>query len=536
MIKERSGVLLLTAANQIPQWTVNGSEVSGFSIKWNICHNINELRIALSSQQYIALIIDDSIPSSQMLAVVNEESFKLPKIVLLTQANNDFICSLYDAGVAAVLQNNDDLQLTAWLKTCCQYSALKKENIAQQHYKEALKLLLDAVCKLSLARDITTVQKIVRYTARALNGADGATFVLRDEDRCYYADEDAIQPLWKGQRFPMSACISGWVMLNRKPVAIENIYEDSRIPADAYRPTFVKSLVMVPIRTEEPIGAIGNYWADHHVASTEEIGLIQALADSTAVAIENIQLYQELETRVEQRTKQLEALNRELESFSYSVSHDLRRPLRQIDGLAEAVLEDYKDVLDVSGVELLQTIRNNTQSMKQLIDNLLELARLGTQSLTQEPVDMGKQVSRVFNELNEQMGQSTKLTLGNLPTVHGDIALLKQVWINLLSNAIKYSSKRENPVVIVDCHSTEEEDTFFVRDNGAGFDASHAEKLFGIFQRFHSDKEFSGTGIGLSIVHRIITLHGGSVWAESEPDAGATFYFSLPRSHDISLA
>ncbi len=174
--------------------------------------------------------------------------------------------------------------------------------------------LVEVVQRLSLARDLPTVQEIVRHAARHLTGADGATFVLKDGDRCFYADEDAIAPLWKGQRFPMSACISGWSMLNRRPAVIEDIYADDRIPHDAYRPTFVKSLVMVPIRTLDPIGAIGNYWATPHRPTEAEVKLLGALADTTAVALENVRVFTELEDRVRARTAELEETNRRLEA------------------------------------------------------------------------------------------------------------------------------------------------------------------------------------------------------------------------------
>jgi GAF domain-containing protein len=149
--------------------------------------------------------------------------------------------------------------------------------------------------ELSLARSVPEIQAIVRTAARRLTGADGATFVLRDGTLCHYADEDAIAPLWKGQRFPMSACISGWAMMNRRSAVIGDIYADDRIPHDAYRPTFVKSLAMVPIRTLDPIGAIGNYWARRHAPTADEVEVLQALADSTAVAMENVRAYEELD-------------------------------------------------------------------------------------------------------------------------------------------------------------------------------------------------------------------------------------------------
>jgi putative nucleotidyltransferase with HDIG domain len=162
-------------------------------------------------------------------------------------------------------------------------------------HQEQSRELVAAIQRLSLSRTVADIQAIVRTAARRLTGADGATFVLREGPHCYYADEDAISPLWKGQRFPLQACISGWTMLNKSSTIIEDIYEDARIPHDAYRPTFVKSLAMVPIRQLDPVGAIGNYWARRHRASAEEVELLQALADSTAVAIENVRVYQELE-------------------------------------------------------------------------------------------------------------------------------------------------------------------------------------------------------------------------------------------------
>ena len=156
--------------------------------------------------------------------------------------------------------------------------------------------LIRAVQELSRARSIAEIQEVVRTVARALTGADGATFVLREGNFCHYADEDAIAPLWKGQRFPIDICVSGWAMTHRRPVAIRDIYADARVPHEAYRPTFVKSLALVPIRTLDPVGAIGNYWASSHEPTPQELQLLQALADSTAVAMENVHVYEELES------------------------------------------------------------------------------------------------------------------------------------------------------------------------------------------------------------------------------------------------
>ncbi len=170
----------------------------------------------------------------------------------------------------------------------------------------AFERLVGVVQELSLARTLEGVMAIVRREARQLTGADGATFVLRDGGHCYYAEEDAVAPLWKGRRFPMETCVSGWVMAHRRPAVIADVYADERVLVEAYRPTFVKSLVLVPIRTMDPIGAIGNYWAVRRQPAPREVQLLQALADSTAVALENVHVYEELEQRVQGRTAQLQ--------------------------------------------------------------------------------------------------------------------------------------------------------------------------------------------------------------------------------------
>ncbi|CAN5873336.1 hypothetical protein BH10ACT9_BH10ACT9_58600 [soil metagenome] len=187
---------------------------------------------------------------------------------------------------------------------------------ADTAYLHGMERLVQAVQELSLARTLEDVQRIVRTAARELTGCDGATFVLRDNGKCYYADEDAIEPLWKGSRFPMEICISGWAMLNREAAVISDIYVDDRIPHEAYRPTFVKSLVMVPIRKLDPVGAIGNYWAYQRQPSEQEVSLLQALANATAVAMENVQILSELEQRVLDRTAELETANGEIQKLS----------------------------------------------------------------------------------------------------------------------------------------------------------------------------------------------------------------------------
>ncbi len=241
-------------------------------------------------------------------------------------------------------------------------------------------------------------------------------------------------------------------------------------------------------------------------------------------------LNEELEQRVIERTAQLEAANKELEAFSYSVSHDLRAPLRAIDGYTRILVEDYEAALDAEGKRVCDVIRDRTQRMDQLINDLLVFSRLSRAQMQTAPIDMASLVTTLFQELTTpEDRERLDFQLDPLPPALGDPALIRQVWVNLLANAIKFSAKRERAVIEVSGRQDDIENIYFVRDNGAGFDPQYADKLFGVFQRLHSEQEFAGTGVGLAIVQRIIQRHGGRVWAESEPDQGATFYFTLPQ-------
>jgi signal transduction histidine kinase len=238
----------------------------------------------------------------------------------------------------------------------------------------------------------------------------------------------------------------------------------------------------------------------------------------------------ELEKRVRDRTAQLEAANKELEAFSYSVSHDLRAPLRAIDGFSRVILEDYTDKLDDEGKRYLNIIESNTKKMGQLIDDLLAFSRLGRQEIRVSEMDMGKLAKSVSEELKLAVPErKLNITINTLIPAQGDQAMVRQVFVNLLSNAVKFTRPRDTAFIEITGSGEGNENVYSVKDNGVGFDMQYVNKLFGVFQRLHSSEEFEGTGVGLAIVQRIIHRHGGRVWAEGKVNEGATFYFTLPR-------
>jgi signal transduction histidine kinase len=269
-----------------------------------------------------------------------------------------------------------------------------------------------------------------------------------------------------------------------------------------------------------------------HVApiKTDRRDEIGRLADAFNTMTRRVeQAREQLEQRVEARTAELSAVNRELESFSYSVSHDLRAPLRAIVGFVQILEEDHGASFNAEARRSLERVKANATRMGQLIDDLLSFARIGRVPLTLQRIDLNHLARSVADEALATADRPIELVIEPLPPCLGEPVLLKQVFTNLLSNAVKFTARAERPAITIGT-ITNTETIYYVRDNGAGFDERFAEKLFGVFQRLHRTVEFEGTGVGLAIVQRIINRHGGRVWAEGKVNEGATFYFTLPRA------
>jgi signal transduction histidine kinase len=235
------------------------------------------------------------------------------------------------------------------------------------------------------------------------------------------------------------------------------------------------------------------------------------------------------EQKLREAELETKKINHDLESFSYSVSHDLRAPLRSINGYSQILIEDYSDKIDEEGNRLLNVIIANAKKMGQLIDDLLEFSRLGRQEIRRGIVNIDEQVRTISSELMErETGRKIDLTIGDLGTALSDANMVRQVWINLIHNAIKYSRNKELATIQIGRRDEKDKVIFFVKDNGAGFDMAYKDKLFGVFQRLHKNNEFEGTGVGLALVKRIVDRHKGQIWADAKVNEGATFYFSLP--------
>jgi len=408
--------------------------------------------------------------------------------------------------------------------------------------------LLTAVSDLSSAHDLRSVTAIVRVAARALTRADGVTFVLKEQDHCFYADEDAVSPLWKGRRFPLQTCISGWVMRHRTPVAIRDIYQDDRIPHDAYRPTFVKSLLMVPVRADDPVAAIGAYWGDEHEATGAEQATLEALARAASLALVNVRLWSDLTSALEREQQaRLEAerartvaetASQLKDQFLSTVSHELRTPLNVMQGwlwqLDRGVPAPDRYKVAIS------SLQRNTALQSRLIEDLLDVSRAvsGRLTLDLQTVDLSWAVrGAVTNAEADAAKKGLELTCdieAPLPLVQADTERVGQIVRHLLSNAIKFTpsggqigvSLASSPTAVV----------LTVRDTGVGIPTDFLPFVFDQFRQADArrTRQFGGLGIGLTIVHELVALHGGMVRASSDGPLRGTAVrveFPIPVSH-----
>lgn len=400
------------------------------------------------------------------------------------------------------------------------------EQIHSPWYVGAMEKLVTVVQELSLAHDLESVVAIVRKAARELTGADGATFVLRDGDQCYYVEENAIAPLWKGRRFPMSTCVSGWVMNHASPAVIEDIYSDPRVPTEAYKPTFVKSMAMVPIRRASPVGAIGNYWADRHVPTQEEVVVLQTLADTISVAMTNVDLYEQLRQQVEMLKEQQELIHGQHDSlavFTRAMAHDLKEPVRAIEAFSKRIQDEPEERQNyfkhIEAASARMGMLLNTVSQYTQLDDP-KVGAHGACSMQDVLAGVKQNLSLLIAE------RGADIQNGPLPQIPANPVHMAQVLQNLVANAIRHN--KGQVTVRIEAEERPDEWLFAVRDNGCGIAARHLEFVFQPFKRLTHDDECSG--LGLSICRKVIAIYGGKVWCESDSGKGAAFFFTVPKA------
>ncbi|UKJ76863.1 GAF domain-containing sensor histidine kinase [Azospirillum brasilense] len=399
-----------------------------------------------------------------------------------------------------------------------------------------LTALVDLNERLFFARDLPAVVSVLRTAARRLTGADGVTIVLRDGDLCHYVEEDAISPLWKGQRFPMGTCISGWAMLTGQPAVIPDIYADPRIPHEAYRPTFVRSLVMVPVGAPEPIAAIGAYWATRHTPDTGTVTLLLAIARSAALALSNVRLLESLQETAEAartQAKELARANAARTRLLATLNHDLRQPVHALTLATHALSSRVTD----RGEIYVSTMKHCLGVVKRLMDGVQDLVGMddGTITVRIEDVpldDLMTHATATFHLAAEAKGLDWRMEgSGGGVTVRTDRLLASRILHNLVDNAIKYTDRGEIRIV---CRTADGRVWVDVCDTGRGIPESSLADIFEEFYRIEAGDDVVGLGLGLFIVKTLADHLGYPIMVESRPGAGTTISVALPLAGSVA--
>jgi len=394
-----------------------------------------------------------------------------------------------------------------------------------------LEILVDSIKEFSTAHELSEVYHTAVSAARRLTDAESSAMIIKEGDTCQCVDEDASEPLLKGQKVSQGDCIADYVLSSGKPMIVEDMEKDLQITKEPFKNIQVKSLAIFPIHSQVTLGAMALLWRESYSFKTDETRLIETLLDAASQAIENINLYKNLEERVKIRTKDLEKANEELQAFSYTVSHDLKAPIRAIDGYIDLMMDELGEHMSKESQSYATTIRSSVVKMNQLIDDLLRYSRFDKSSAHIECVAVLPVIRKVMDEFKDQIEQSgaiCKLPVESIRVI-ADETGLTVVLRNLVDNALKFSRSRPQPHIAIALEDIPGYWMIVVQDNGIGFEMTYRNKIFDVFERLHGGKEYPGSGIGLALVKKAMLRMNGMVWAESKPGIGSKFFLRFPK-------
>jgi signal transduction histidine kinase len=544
MTMQRARLLIVDDEEALMTALCNTLEAEGYATTGFT--SAREALAQLRERQFDLLLTDLMMPEMDGIALLHAAQAIDPDLAGIVMTGHGTIDTAVEAlrggALDYVLKPFRLSNLRPVLTRALETRRLRTENIR----------LREAVSIYELSRAITrglSQEEVLQRTVAAAaqqSDAEAVCILVPSADR----RELRVGALWgsdsywsQERRFALDAAIEQWVAQTREQLSA---WDGTREPEMVFTPP----LPGEPVGVALPVVAGGNFYgilrfsakAAQRRLTPGQVKALDILASTAAAALEAASLLsqlrclnEELEQRVRERTEDLQAANADLEAFSYSVSHDLRAPVRRVDGFCQMFIDEFGAGLAPEGRRILDNVRAGAAHMGQLIDALLRFARYSRQPLQTRPVQMQALVSRVLTSFGEQLqGREVELRIAELADCVADGSLLEQVLTNLISNALKFTAGQPRGCLEIGSRREGSEQIYFVKDNGVGFDMRYAERLFGVFQRLHSQSEFEGTGIGLSIVHRIVRRHGGRTWAEGRPGDGATFYFSLPVRNEAA--
>lgn len=492
-----------------------------------------EIVVATSSAQFLAgiehgqpdvILLDNGVPGfsgRHALAMARTRLPEVPVIMVSGSTQDEQIAASLQAGAAGFVPKGHWRQLGVMLQRLT--SGDERTRAASQPVN-ALRPLLAATQELTSAPDLAAISAIVMRATRAVTSATGSALLMREGEEVVVSDAEPAAGWDIGRRFPRSANVDGGAMRQQSFI----VFEDAAgTPAG---PEWIRSACVVPVGGAEPMAAIVAAWDQPHRATPEEISGLEALAAATAAALARCRTIARLEQSVRDQANQLAAAQQELDALMFSVSHDVRTPLRSIGSLVHLMAKRGRGKLADDVTSFLGRIQSEIECMAEMIEELMRLARLGRADLQCAEVDLGKLAAEQVENLRAaDPARRVEVTIAPRLQVRGDSRLLRVVVEELLTNAWKFTAHREPAMIRLGVNEAGGGDpVFFVRDNGAGFDLQYATRLFTPFQRMHRQEEYPGLGIGLAKAARIIQRHGGRLWVEASEDQGATFFFTVP--------